>query len=136
MSVNVRLNVPKLENPTSMQISVTVRAVVRRKLEKHDLAVLEAPDAKEALERIRGDQPDLVLLDLGLPDRDGLRVLADVRLESSVPVIIVTGRTAEFDQLRGLELGADDYVTKPVSLMELEARIHAVLRRTSLLASH
>ena len=107
-----------------------VRDFLRMDLEQQGLAVLEAPDAKEALQRIRRDRPDLVLLDLGLPDRDGLGVLADVRLESRVPIIVVTGRADEAAQLRGLELGADDYVTKPFSPRQLEARIRAVLRRS------
>jgi DNA-binding response OmpR family regulator len=107
------------------------RDFLRRGLEQQGLAVLEAQDAKQALQRIRRDRPDLVLLDLGLPDRDGLSVLEDVRLESSVPMIVVTGRADEAAQLRGLELGADDYVTKPFSLAQLEARIQAVLRRSS-----
>ena len=107
-----------------------VRDFLRMDLEQQGLAVLEAPDAKEALQRIRRDRPDLVLLDLGLPDRDGLGVLEDVRLESNVPIIVVTGRADGAAQLRGLELGADDYVTKPFSVKQLEARIRAVLRRS------
>ena len=83
----------------------------------------------EALQRIRRDNPDLVLLDLGLPDRDGLRLLEDVRLESNIPIIVVTARAEEEAQLQSLELGADDYVTKPFSLAQLEARIQAILRR-------
>lgn len=106
-----------------------MRNLLRLNLEQQDLVVLEAQDAKQALQRIRRDRPDLVLLDLGLPDRDGLDVLEDVRLESRVPIIVVTGRTDEAAQLRGLELGADDYVTKPFSLPQLAARIQAVLRR-------
>jgi DNA-binding response OmpR family regulator len=106
-----------------------MRNLLRLNLEQQDLVVLEAQDAKQALQRIRRDRPDLVLLDLGLPDRDGLDVLEDVRLESRVPIIVVTGRTDEAAQLRGFELGADDYVTKPFRVPQLAARIQAVLRR-------
>ena len=106
-----------------------VREVLQVSLEEQGLVVLDAPDAQQALQRIRRDRPDLVLLDLNLPDRDGLAVLQDVRLESNVPVIVVTGRADEVDQIRGLELGADDYVSKPFSLPEVAARIRAVLRR-------
>ncbi len=106
-----------------------IRHFLRFNLEQHGMAVMEAENARVALQRIRRDKPDLVLLDLGLPDRDGLGLLADVRLESNVPIIVVTGRTDEEAQLRGLELGADDYVTKPFSVAQLEARIQAILRR-------
>ena len=106
-----------------------VRGVLRLSLEEQGLVVLEAPDAQQGLQRIRRDRPDLVLLDLNLPDRDGLAVLRDVRRESSVPVIVVTARAAVGDEIRGLDLGADDYVSKPFSLPEVAARIRTVLRR-------
>jgi two-component system KDP operon response regulator KdpE len=106
-----------------------IRNFLRVSLEQQGMTVLEAGNALEALQRIRRDNPDLMLLDLGLPDRDGLRLLEDVRLESNMPIIVVTARAEEEAQLRGLELGADDYVTKPFSLAQLEARIQAILRR-------
>ncbi len=102
---------------------------LRISLTRQGLQVVEAADGAQALERLRDDSPDLVLLDLGLPDCDGLSVLEEIRAESSVPVIAVTVRSEEADKIRGLELGADDYVTKPFSPSELGARIKAVLRR-------
>jgi DNA-binding response OmpR family regulator len=107
-----------------------VRDFLRDSLEREGRAVLEARDAQQALKMFRRDRPDLVLLDVGLPDRDGLGVLEDIRLESSVPIIVLTGRSDEAAQLRGLELGADDYVTKPFSFPQLAARIQAILRRS------
>ena len=102
---------------------------VRVSLERQGLMVLEAQDGNEALTRVREDLPDLVLLDVGLPDLDGFQVLEQLRQTSSVPIIMVTVRAGEQDKIRGLELGADDYVTKPFSPGELGARIKAVLRR-------
>jgi two-component system response regulator BaeR len=84
----------------------------------------------EALALIRADRPDVVLLDLMLPGRDGLEICKDVRLFSNVPVIMVTARIEEIDRLLGLELGADDYICKPFSPREVVARVKAVLRRT------
>jgi len=102
---------------------------VRVSLERQGLLVLEAQDGDEALRRVREDLPDLVLLDVGLPDLDGFQVLEQLRQVSSVPIIMVTVRAGEQDKIRGLELGADDYVTKPFSPGELGARVKAVLRR-------
>jgi DNA-binding response OmpR family regulator len=101
--------------------------------------VLPAPSASDALRLCRYNQPDLLLLDLSLPDASGLDVLREIRqadgLESRfdprLPVIVLTGRGAEVDRVRGLEAGADDYLTKPFSMPELRARIGAVLRRRS-----
>jgi two-component system KDP operon response regulator KdpE len=102
---------------------------VRVSLERQGLLVLEARDGDEAQRRVREDLPDLVLLDVGLPDMDGFQVLEHLRQTSTVPIIMVTIRSSEQDKIRGLELGADDYVTKPFSPGELGARIKAVLRR-------
>lgn len=88
-----------------------------------------AADGVRALELWRAAQPDLVLLDIGLPALDGLDVLRHIRQQSTVPVIMLTARTEEIDELLGLGLGADDYVTKPFSPRTLLARIKAVLRR-------
>src|SRR5947209_15180954 len=92
--------------------------------------VTTAYDGKAALSAARTDHPDLVVLDLGLPELDGLDVARALRAESSVPIVMLTGRSEESDKLVGLELGADDYVTKPFSPKELVARVRAVLRRT------
>lgn len=89
-----------------------------------------AGDGKRALELFRAAKPDLVLLDIMLPGLDGMEVLRRIRSEGSIPVIMVTARTEDLDKLLGLELGADDYVTKPFSPREVVARVKAVLRRT------
>jgi DNA-binding response OmpR family regulator len=88
-----------------------------------------AHDGKAALATARARKPDLVVLDLGLPELDGLDVARTLRAESNVPIVMLTGRSEESDKLVGLELGADDYVTKPFSPKELVARVRAVLRR-------
>lgn len=96
----------------------------------HDgFQAIAATNATTALERIRNDRPDLLVLDLGLPDRNGLDVLREVRRANDLPVIILTARGEETDRVVGLELGADDYMVKPFSPKELVARIRAVLRR-------
>ena len=102
---------------------------VRLNLEHDGFDVLAAYDGTEALKRVREDLPDLVLLDVMLPDMDGFEVLRLIREVSDVPVIMVTAKGEEEDIVRGLELGADDYITKPFSPRELVSRIRAVLRR-------
>lgn len=104
---------------------------LRVSLQQHGLQVQEASTGEEALLAVRTDFPDLVLLDVALPDMDGFDVLQRVRALSNVPVIMVTVRSEESDRIRGLTLGADDYVSKPFSPAELAARIKAVLRRTT-----
>jgi len=94
--------------------------------------VISTPEGSKGLTLAETESPDVIILDLGLPDMDGLGVLKDIRSFSNVPIIIVTVRGDEMDRVRGLELGADDYVTKPFSHIELLARIKAVLRRTRL----
>jgi DNA-binding response OmpR family regulator len=103
--------------------------VVRDYLEHSGFAVLVATDGPAALRQARTRQPDLVVLDLGLPGLDGLDVTRQLRREGSLPIIMLTARTQESDKLVGLELGADDYLTKPFSPKELVARVRAVLRR-------
>jgi DNA-binding response OmpR family regulator len=93
--------------------------------------VSAARDGEEALRRARQERPDLIVLDLGLPRLDGLEVTRRLRRDSGVPIIMLTARNDETDKVVGLELGADDYVTKPFSPRELTARIRAVLRRQS-----
>lgn len=102
---------------------------IRVNLQQHGFTVLEAYDGTEALRRVREETPDIVLLDLYLPDIDGFEVLEQIRQVSTVPIIVVTVRDQEVEKIRGLELGADDYVTKPFSPGELVARVKAVLRR-------
>ncbi|NDJ55151.1 MAG: response regulator transcription factor [Chloroflexi bacterium] len=91
--------------------------------------LLIANDGQTALEVFEQESPDLVVLDLGLPDIDGFDVLQRIRQMSTVPILILTARDDEKDKVRGLELGADDYLTKPFGIREMEARIQAVLRR-------
>jgi DNA-binding response OmpR family regulator len=91
--------------------------------------VVQALNGGEGLEKARLESPDIVLLDLGLPDMDGLRVLKELRTYSNVPVMILTVRGEEMDKVRGLEMGADDYVVKPFAHRELLARMKAVLSR-------
>jgi len=103
--------------------------LARDYLERAGFAVLSASDGNGALAAFRTARPDLSVLDLGLPGKDGLDVLRELRRESNSPVIILTARGEESDRLVGLELGADDYVVKPFSPKELVARVRAVLRR-------
>ena len=103
--------------------------LARAYLEHAGFAVVSASDGSEALTRARTDHPELIVLDLGLPKLDGLDVARALRRDSNVPIVILSGRSDESDKLVGLELGADDYVTKPFSPKELVARVRAVLRR-------
>lgn len=100
-----------------------------RSLTLSGFTVFTAYTGREALELYHSESPDLIILDLGLPDMDGLSVLHDIRLYSTVPLIILTARDDEESKVKGLELGADDYLTKPFGTRELEARIQALLRR-------
>jgi DNA-binding response OmpR family regulator len=105
--------------------------LVRDYLERAGFAVSTAREGNEALMRAHQERPDLIVLDLGLPQLDGLEVTRRLRRDSGVPIIMLTARDDETDKVVGLELGADDYVTKPFSPRELEARVRAVLRRHS-----
>ena len=104
--------------------------LARDYLEHAGFTVLMARDGKSALASVRAEKPDLIILDLGLPEMDGLDVTRALRKDSNVPIIMLTARVEETDKLVGLELGADDYITKPFSPKELVARVRAVLRRT------
>ena len=105
--------------------------LVRDYLEHGGFTVLTASDGPSALRSARTGRPDLVVLDLGLPGADGLDVARSLRRDGEVPIIILSARTDESDKLVGLELGADDYLTKPFSPKELVARVRAVLRRAT-----
>jgi len=107
-------------------ISTLVRMALRR--DGHEVRHCET--GKRALELVRAWQPELILLDLGLPDADGRDLAREIRSTSDVPIIIVTGRGENSDKITGLELGADDYIVKPFDLLELLSRIRAVLRRS------
>lgn len=105
--------------------------IIRLNLEHDGFEVFEANNGAQAMDRLRAVIPDLVLLDVMMPDLDGFQVLRMIREVGSTPVIMLTAKGEENDKVRGLELGADDYVTKPFSPRELTSRIRAVLRRGS-----
>jgi two-component system KDP operon response regulator KdpE len=103
---------------------------IRLNLEQDGFQVIEAHRGMQAIEAVRVDMPDVVVLDVMMPDLDGFEVLKIIRETSSVPVIMLTAKGEEEDRVRGLELGADDYVTKPFSPRELVSRVRAVIRRS------
>jgi DNA-binding response OmpR family regulator len=103
--------------------------LVRIAFERDGQDVVHAATGTEGIEMTRSWAPDVVLLDLGLPDVGGLEVTKKIRSESDVPIVILTARTLEDERVQGLDLGADDYVVKPFSIPELEARVRAVARR-------
>ena len=104
--------------------------VLEYNLKKANYEVIVARDGQEALEKARRQRPDLVILDLMLPELDGLEVCRALRRDSDLPIIMLTARDEEVDRVVGLELGADDYVVKPFSVRELVARVKTVLRRS------
>lgn len=107
-----------------------VQELIRLYLENDGFKVVTAGDGQEALNRFHNEQPDLILLDIMLPTMDGWTVCKEIRKTSSIPMIMLTARGEELDRVLGLELGADDYISKPFSPREVVARIKAVLRRT------
>ncbi len=108
-----------------------VRLLLRRCFEGEGFRVTEAGSGAEAVERVTAGTFDLVTLDLTLPDGDGFAVSREIRSRSAVPIIMVTGKGDTIDRVVGLELGADDYITKPFQLREVVARVRAVMRRTA-----
>src|SRR3954464_8857447 len=108
----------------------TLRETLVEALEMEGYRAVAAADGRAALEQFRTERPDLVLLDLMLPELSGVEVCRILRAESAVPIIMLTAKDSEVDKVVGLELGADDYVTKPFSLRELTARIRALFRRS------
>ena len=108
----------------------TLRETLADTLEREGFHVVTADDGRQALARFRETRPSLVLLDLMLPELSGTEVCRIIRRESDVPILMLTAKSGEVDKIVGLELGADDYVTKPFSLGELLARIRALLRRS------
>lgn len=109
---------------------VKIVGLVRAYLEKDGYQVVAAHDGRQALEVARNERPDLVVLDLMLPEISGWDVCRTLRMESKVPVIMLTAQDEDTDKIVGLELGADDYMTKPFNPRELVARVHAILRRS------
>ena len=110
----------------------SVQKLLAYPLRKEGYDVVSALDGREALNRLRDDEFDLVVLDVMLPKVDGFDVCRQIRARSTVPIIMLTAKTEEIDKVLGLELGADDYITKPFSVRELRSRVKAVLRRAEL----
>lgn len=109
-----------------------IRNIIREALDQPDYQILTAQDGREALETFRfHERMDLIILDLMLPKIDGLTVLRKIRESSTVPVLILSAKNGEYEKVLGLEYGADDYITKPFSVIELQARVKAFLRRTT-----
>ena len=108
-----------------------IRNVLRVLLQAEHYRVVEAPTAARAVIEARSHRPDLLLVDLGLPDGDGLKVIREVRAWSVVPIVVLSARTMEAQKIAALDVGADDYVTKPFSAPELLARVRAALRRSA-----
>src|ERR1700754_5189530 len=106
-----------------------IREVIRVALRKDEMTVTEARDGKEGLARSAADKPDLIILDIGMPEFDGLDVCREIRKSSDVPILFLSARDDEIDRVLGLEIGGDDYVTKPFSPRELVARVNVILRR-------
>jgi DNA-binding response OmpR family regulator len=111
----------------------SVQKLLAYPLEREGFRVIQARDGEEALERFASERVDLVVLDVMLPKLDGLEVCKRLRAESEVPIIMLTARDDELDKVLGLELGADDYITKPFSIREFRSRVRALLRRASTL---
>ncbi|MDZ7611209.1 MAG: response regulator transcription factor [Candidatus Moranbacteria bacterium] len=107
-----------------------IAELVKLYLEKEGFKVTIADDGKQGLEKINKENPDLIVLDLMLPEIDGLTIARSVREENNIPIIMLTAKDEETDKIVGLEIGADDYIAKPFSPKELSARVRAVLRRS------
>jgi two-component system, OmpR family, response regulator len=112
-----------------------LRELVALAVERAGFSVITAANGQQALTHAAREAPDLIVLDIGLPELDGLEVCRRIRARSQVPILFLTARADEIDRILGLELGADDYVTKPFSPRELIARIRAILKRTTLAAT-
>src|SRR3982751_3737905 len=119
------------ESPTILLVDDedSIQKLLTYPLERDGFRVVQAKDGEEALRRFDAQRFDLVVLDLMLPKLDGLEVCKRVRARSSVPIIMLTARDDELDKVVGLELGADDYITKPFSIREFRSRVRALLRR-------
>lgn len=131
------MNKSEMQNPMILIVDDEERMVrfIRLNLEQDGFSTAEANSGMEAMQKLRDQLPDLMLLDVMLPDIDGFEVLSMVREISSIPVIMLTAKGEEEEKIRGLELGADDYITKPFSPRELVSRIRAVIRRAESISS-
>jgi DNA-binding response OmpR family regulator len=112
----------------------TLRDTVAYNLRREGFGVELASDGQEALDKARRQRPELIILDIMLPHMDGLQVCRTLRAESTVPILLLSAKSEEFDRVLGLELGADDYLTKPFAMRELMARVRAMLRRSQMVA--
>lgn len=108
-----------------------IAEILKYNLEKEQYEVILAFDGEDALEKVRSSSPDLVILDIMLPGKDGFQVCREIRSQSRLPIIMLTAKESEIDKVVGLEMGADDYITKPFGTQEFLARVKAVLRRTA-----
>ena len=108
-----------------------IRGIVRMLLESQRYRVVEAESAARGILEARSHRPDLIVVDLGLPDRDGLHLIRDIREFSPMPILVLSARTMEAEKIAALDAGADDYVSKPFSALELLARVRAALRRNA-----
>ncbi|HPJ75392.1 MAG TPA: response regulator transcription factor [Clostridia bacterium] len=113
-----------------------LRNLVKTCLVKEGYSVIEAKDGQEALDLFYSENVSLVILDIMMPELDGFEVLKTIRIESTVPVLMLTARNTEYDELHGLKLGADDYITKPFSPAVLVSRVKAVLKRSGMFADN
>ena len=108
----------------------SVRNLIVTTLQANDYPYTSAENGKEALSKIETERPDVLLLDLGLPDIDGIEVIKELRTWSNMPIIVISARSEDKDKIQALDMGADDYLTKPFSVLELAARIRSLLRRS------
>jgi two-component system, OmpR family, KDP operon response regulator KdpE len=129
-TIRRRRGLPSAVGPTVLVVEdeAPIRQLLRRALESHGYQVAEAADAATGIARCAEIDPDLLILDLGLPDRDGRELIAEVRLWSRVPIVVLSGRAAASEKVAALDLGGSDYVVKPFNMSELLARVRALLR--------
>jgi DNA-binding response OmpR family regulator len=127
--------VPMTATVLVVEDELKIRELVRRYLEHEGLSVLTTGSGAEALTMLETQQVDMIVLDLNLPDVSGESIAAEVRSRSAIPILMLTAKSSEADRIRGLELGADDYLTKPFSPRELVLRVQAVLRRSQTTAT-
>lgn len=126
--MNAPLDGP-VPNVVIIEDEIQIRRFVRTALEAEDCNVAEAETGQQGVIEVGTRKPDLVIVDLGLPDRDGIEVVRDIRNWSTVPILILSARSTEGDKVAALDAGADDYLTKPFGVAELRARVRALLRR-------
>ena len=113
-----------------------VRKFLRLSLQAESFSVFEAGTAEEAITLVHNSKPDVMILDLGLPDIDGRQVIRDVRLHSNMPILVLSGRAEDSEKIAALEQGADDYITKPFSVRDLVARVYAALQQKDVWHNH